>query len=161
MKKWQTRLAHRFVDHIPERLEPGELYISIPYATAVHLCACGCGSEVVTPLSPTDWKMIFDGKSISLHPSIGNWSFPCQSHYWIRNNNVRRAPRWTASQIASGRAHSHKDTQRRAGSNPNPEPSHEREDTPDGGLRHRYRARWLKARLTRRRRDRWATQDPC
>ena len=103
MRKWRARLAHRFVDHIPERLEPGELYISIPFATAVHLCACGCGHEVVTPLSPTDWKMTFDGESISLHPSIGNWSFPCQSHYWIRNNRVRRAPRWSAEQITAGR----------------------------------------------------------
>ncbi|MEW1836919.1 DUF6527 family protein [Nonomuraea angiospora] len=54
MRKWQARLDHRFVEHIPERLEPGELYISFPFATAAHLCACGCGKEVVIPLSPTD-----------------------------------------------------------------------------------------------------------
>lgn len=25
---------------------------------------------------------------MTLHPSIGNWSFACQSHYWIRRNQV-------------------------------------------------------------------------
>ncbi len=30
------------------------LYISIPYVTAAHKCPCGCGEEIVTPLSPTD-----------------------------------------------------------------------------------------------------------
>jgi hypothetical protein len=40
-----------------------------------------------------------------LHPSIGNWSFPCQSHYWIRNNRVEWAPKWSREQIERGRRH--------------------------------------------------------
>jgi len=28
---------------------------------------------------------------VSLAPSIGNWSFPCNSHYWITGNEVRWA----------------------------------------------------------------------
>ena len=79
-------LTHEFVEFIPDMIEEGKLYVSIEYATTVHKCCCGCGKEVVTPLSPTDWKLIFDGKTVSLDPSIGNWSFPCRSHYWIRNN---------------------------------------------------------------------------
>jgi Family of unknown function (DUF6527) len=35
-----------------------------------NLCCCGCGEKVVTPLRPTDWKLIFDGKTISLDPSL-------------------------------------------------------------------------------------------
>lgn len=96
-------LTHRFVTYIPERLEPGVVYVSIEFATVVHTCCCGCGSEVVTPLSPNDWKLIFDGETISLTPSIGNWSFPCQSHYWITLNTVRWARRWTPEEIAAGR----------------------------------------------------------
>ncbi len=65
------------------------LYVSIEFTTVVHKCCCGCGREVVTPLSPTDWKLTFDGVSISLHPSIGSWNLPCQSHYWIRHNRVQ------------------------------------------------------------------------
>lgn len=96
-------LQHQFVEFIPEDLEPETLYISIRYKTGTHLCCCGCGNIVVTPISPTDWKLTFDGKAVSLHPSIGNWSFPCQSHYWIRNNRVEWASKWSREQIERGR----------------------------------------------------------
>ncbi|MFC1414146.1 DUF6527 family protein [Streptacidiphilus sp. N1-12] len=99
------RLTHVFIDNFPDQLEPGTLYISIPYTTAAHLCCCGCGHEVVTPLSPTDWQLTFDGQSVSLHPSIGNWSLACQSHYWIRTNTVHWAPRWSPERIATNRTH--------------------------------------------------------
>ncbi|WP_417480245.1 DUF6527 family protein [Maricaulis maris] len=85
------QIKHEFVDAIPEAIEPGTLYVSVDFATAVHLCECGCGLEVVTPLSRTDWKLIYDGETVSLHPSIGNWSFPCRSHYWIRDGQVQWA----------------------------------------------------------------------
>lgn len=100
----QAALTPEFVEFIPSSLQDGVIYISIPYATAVHKCCCGCGEKVVTPLSPTDWQLIFDGDAVSLKPSIGNWSFACQSHYWIERNRVRWAPRWSAQQIAAGRA---------------------------------------------------------
>lgn len=98
-------LKHEFVEFIPDELEPRTLYISIRFATASHLCICGCGNKVVTPIRPTDWILIFDGKTVSLDPSIGNWSFPCQSHYWIRNNKVKWAPKWSRKQIERGRMH--------------------------------------------------------
>jgi len=98
-------LGHKFVEFIPTELEDGKIYISIRFATASHKCCCGCGSVVVTPISPTDWKLIFDGKSISLYPSIGNWGFKCQSHYWIQNNQVVWAPQMSQEDIEEGRAH--------------------------------------------------------
>jgi hypothetical protein len=97
------KLTHRFIEYVPDDIENGVLYISITFATATHRCCCGCGKEVVTPLTPTDWTLIFDGESISLTPSIGNWSFACRSHYWIRRNQVVWAPEWSESQIVSGR----------------------------------------------------------
>lgn len=97
------RLQHQFVDQIPAALEHGVLYVTVEYATAVHSCACGCGGRVVTPFTPTDWQLLFDGETVSLSPSIGNWSFSCQSHYWIRRNRIEWAPRWSASQIARAR----------------------------------------------------------
>jgi hypothetical protein len=97
-------INYAFVDAIPEALEERTIYVAIDFATAVHKCCCGCGQEVVTPLSPTDWKITYDGVSVSLSPSIGNWSFPCQSHYWIVRNEVRWAAQWTPEQIAAGRA---------------------------------------------------------
>jgi hypothetical protein len=92
-------LQHRFVEHIPEQLEPGVLYISMPYATAAHSCCCGCGEEVVTPFTPTDWKMTFDGENVSLRPSIGNWNLPCRSHYVIEQGAVVEVEPWTPDEI--------------------------------------------------------------
>lgn len=94
----------KFVDFVPEVIEEGVLYISIPYATATHKCACGCGEEVVTPIRPTDWMLTWNGETVTLYPSIGNWSLPCKSHYWIEENKVIWARRWTKSEIEAGRS---------------------------------------------------------
>lgn len=92
-----------FVEFIPDSLINGVIYVSIPYGTVVHNCACGCGSETVTPLSPNEWALTYDGESVTLYPSIGNWCLPCRSHYWIRNNQVVWAPQWSEAQIELGR----------------------------------------------------------
>jgi len=97
------RLEHRFVEHIPERLEAGVLYVSMEYATSVHSCCCGCGEEVVAPFTPTDWKMTFDGESISLRPSIGSWTLKCRSHYVIDRGKVIEAGSWSDGQVEAER----------------------------------------------------------
>lgn len=84
----RSAIAPAFVDIIPDRLEDGILYICEKYRTVVHKCCCGCGEEVVTPLSPADWSLRKTGDAVSLSPSIGNWKFACKSHYWIRRNKV-------------------------------------------------------------------------
>jgi hypothetical protein len=81
-------VQHQFVEFIPDDIQEGILYISIPYATVIHKCACGCGNEVVTPLSPEDWQFTFDGKTVSLYPSIGSRNLMCKSHYWITQNQI-------------------------------------------------------------------------
>src|SRR5947209_3639872 len=96
-------LAYEFVEYIPEELKERTLYISKVHGTAVHKCCCGCGREVVTPLSRTGWQLALDGKSVSLYPSIGSWSLPCQSHYYITKNKVVWAPQWCKERIARGR----------------------------------------------------------
>lgn len=99
----RQRIRHEFVEFVPQDLSEGVLYISIEYATAVHRCFSGCGEKVVTPLTPTDWSLIYDGDTVSLTPSIGNWGFNCQSHYWITHDEVVSAPKWTRDQIEAGR----------------------------------------------------------
>jgi|SRR6185437_7941363 len=96
-------ITFKFVEFIPDKIENGVLYISIQYCTAIHKCVCGCGNEVVTPLSPTDWELIFDGKTVSLSPSIGNWNFECKSHYFITKNKIRNARNWDTWEIEDGR----------------------------------------------------------
>lgn len=98
-----SHLEHRFVKQLPDQLQSGILYISMEYATAAHCCCCGCGEEVVTPFTPTDWKITFDGETVSLSPSIGNWSFACRSHYFIRHGQVIEAATWTDKQIEVNR----------------------------------------------------------
>ncbi len=87
----QARIVPSFVQYIPEQLDPGVLYVSREYSTASHLCCCGCGEEVVTPLNPTDWALTIERGGVTLFPSVGNWSFACRSHYWIRLGRVEWA----------------------------------------------------------------------
>lgn len=97
------KLQHKFVKSVPDNMENGVVYVSVDFSTAIHKCCCGCGKEVVTPLSPVGWKLIFNGETISLYPSIGNWSFDCQSHYWITENTVEWASKWDKKKIEAGR----------------------------------------------------------
>jgi len=118
-------VKHIFVESVPGELEAGVLYISMDYATTIHSCLCGCGREVVAPLSPTDWKLLFDGETVSLSPSIGNWSFPCESHYWIRRNRVRWSTKMSRQRIDAGRARAKKAKERHlkgGGAIPAPDP---------------------------------------
>lgn len=82
------RIAPQLVELAPSSLEPGVLYISRKYQLALHLCCCGCGEKVVTPLSPAEWRLRLVKGAATLSPSIGNWSMACRSHYWIRDNRV-------------------------------------------------------------------------
>ncbi len=97
------------VEFIPEHIEEGVLYISDRYHTAVHKCCCGCGKEVVTPLSPAEWSVKRNGNLISLWPSIGNWSYPCRSHYVIRDSRVIEAKAMTERQIQRVKANDRAD----------------------------------------------------
>lgn len=99
----QMSLTHQNVDYIPEQLSEGILYICDHYKTAAHKCCCGCGEEVITPLSTAEWSIRKDGNTVTLQPSIGNWSFKCQSHYWIRKNQVIWAKAMTQQQIKRAR----------------------------------------------------------
>lgn len=96
-------LEHRFVRNAPRELQPGVLYISMEYATAMHSCCCGCGERVVTPFTPTDWRMTFDGETVTLHPSVGNWNQECRSHYVIERNRVIECGQWSAARVEAER----------------------------------------------------------
>ena len=92
------------VHFMPKILEPGVLYLSDEFGTAAHLCACGCGAKVRTPIGPTEWSIKEQTGGPSLWPSIGNWQRPCRSHYVISKGEVTWAPAWSDTQIRVGRA---------------------------------------------------------
>lgn len=95
------RLQH--VHYMPDVLQSGILYVSEEYGIAGHLCACGCGSKVMTPLGPAEWGVVDENGEPTVYPSIGNWQQPCQSHYLITRGRVIWADKWTAAQIEAGR----------------------------------------------------------
>ena len=94
-----------YVEFIPKGLEDGVLYISKKFRTATHRCCCGCGAKIVTPLRETEFSLTQRGDTASLYPSIGNWDHPCQSHYWIKDNQVVWAGTMSKEQIQMGRVH--------------------------------------------------------
>jgi hypothetical protein len=91
------------VHYVPKELKSGLLYVSEEFGAAVHLCACGCGSKVSTPLGVTEWALEETATGPSLTPSVGNWQLPCQSHYWIRGGTIVWSTKWTGAQVAAGR----------------------------------------------------------
>lgn len=92
-------LRHEFVEYIPETLDYGVLYVSVAFRTALHSCVCGCGETVVTPIGPTEWTLIYDGETVSLDPSIGNWSLSCRSHYWIERGRIRWSREFSQTEV--------------------------------------------------------------
>lgn len=101
-----------YVEFMPSELSEGILYISSRFKTASHKCACGCGLTVVTPLRPDKWRLTDKRGKISLRPSIGNWNFPCQSHYWISDNSIEWSYKFNKQMIDENRAADELETQR-------------------------------------------------
>lgn len=94
-----------YVASFPKVLEDGILYISRPFNTACHRCCCGCGTKIVTPLRPTEYRLTDVGGRASLYPSIGNWNHPCRSHYLIRDGHVTKAGAMERAEIDAGRVY--------------------------------------------------------
>lgn len=88
----QVELEPLFLEYIPNELEEGILYISREYKTVIHLCVCGCKNKTVTPINKGGWVLTEEDGKVSLSPSIGNYSFPCRSHYVITKNVANFIP---------------------------------------------------------------------
>jgi len=103
-----TELDLQVVEYMPRELKPGILYISDEYDLACHMCPCGCGNKIVTPIGPTDWSFKLEKGKPTLYPSIGNWQIPCRSHYWIRQGIIEWSYQWSEKRIKAGREHEEK-----------------------------------------------------
>lgn len=99
----QVQFKSEVVGSIPEVLQANTLYVTTDGDVAGHLCACGCGREVITPLTPTDWSITISRRGATLFPSIGNWAFPCRSHYFIWDGAIVWARDMSAEAIEQGR----------------------------------------------------------
>lgn len=121
------------VHYMPKELKSGVLYVSEEFETAAHLCACGCGSKIRTPLGSTEWSLEETDRGPTLYPSVGNWQQACQSHYWISCGEIRWANKWSPEQVAAGRRG--EEGRRRA--------YYTSLDSQSGGILQRF-LRWLK-----------------
>lgn len=85
-----TELTPVQCKHIPDQLEAGKLYISHEFKIAIHLCACGCGGQTVTPFNDRGWTLTDNEGKVTLRPSIGNWSgeSPYHAHYYVTDNRI-------------------------------------------------------------------------
>lgn len=91
MSERLSELIPVYCETMPEVKEPGKLYISKMYEIAIHLCACGCGDETVTPLGANEWTLTEQADKVTLRPSIGNWAgqSPYHAHYYITDNQIQ------------------------------------------------------------------------
>jgi len=85
-----SELTPIYCEYMPDMFEAGKLYISTAFGIAIHLCACGCGGNTVTPLGAGEWELTDNNGKVTLRPSIGNWSgqSPYHAHYFITNNKI-------------------------------------------------------------------------
>jgi uncharacterized protein DUF6527 len=102
-------IVPKFIDRVPSTIQEGIIYISASVNTAVHLCPCGCKTEIVTPIDPSEWRFTYDGETISLYPSVGVWGAACKSHYWIKRNQVEWSRIYTDREIEEVRASERKE----------------------------------------------------
>jgi len=91
------------VEYMPAKLEPGILYVSEEFGTAAHLCACGCGIKIRTPLGPTEWAVEETAFGPTLWPSVGNWQHACKSHYMITDGEIIWSRQWSDEEVLAGR----------------------------------------------------------
>ena len=106
-------LTPEFVELIPansEELMPGIIYICAKHKTVVHRCPCGCGGLSEFVLSPTRFRMTYDGDSVTFSPSVGNPHLGCRSHYWIRGNQVQWCLPMQDWEIGRAREREHRET---------------------------------------------------
>ena len=97
--RWETE----WVEDMPEVIKEGKVYISIKHRLTEHLCACGCRAEVSLPLGRSEWRIEYDGETVSIRPSVGNWRLPCRSHYIIQESVTRWCKPWSAREAVAGR----------------------------------------------------------
>lgn len=90
------------VTYLPTKLEPGILYFSKKYGVAGHLCPCGCGNKIITPLGKTEWHLKVKNGKPTLYPSLGNWQLSCRSHYFIIDGEIEWSYQWSDDQIKTG-----------------------------------------------------------
>lgn len=85
-----TEIKPEYVDNVPalSGMKEGVLYINKNDKWTLHLCPCGCGKPVMLPIGDYAWTLTERDKGVTMRPSVGNFDFPCKSHYYITVNKI-------------------------------------------------------------------------
>ena len=84
-------LSLLFVEYLPEKekVEPGIFYYAKEFDVSAHLCPCGCGGVVNLFYHRLDNGWGIDLQTLTITPSIYSYQWPCKSHYFITNGEVK------------------------------------------------------------------------
>ena len=81
-----------YTETLPDvsEMEENKIYISKKYNCTGHRCFCGCGLLTILPIGKKHgWTLTEqDNGQVSFHPSVGNYQYPCKSHYIIYKNGA-------------------------------------------------------------------------
>lgn len=80
-----TKFNTVYIDSLPLRndMKENTIYVSKKTWQSSHLCACGCGEEVLTPNIVGGWSYFVDeDDNLTMRPGIHNDI--CKSSYEIR-----------------------------------------------------------------------------
>ena len=76
-------------------LENGVLYVVDGPNYVEYNCPCGCGNVVMLPCYTAPetkegwgWVMQEESGRVTLQPSVYSTSWPCRSHYFIRESKI-------------------------------------------------------------------------
>ena len=83
----------------PSTLEEEVPYVSDEFYAAAHICACGFGSKIRTPLGPEKWSVKETRTGPTVRPSVGNWQKACRSHYFITGGEVEWLRAWSEDEL--------------------------------------------------------------
>jgi len=74
-----------YIEFMPEvdDMKENTIYISLKFSVTGHRCLCGCGSLTILPINNDGWNMTDNDNKLTFTPSVGNFQYPCKSHYII------------------------------------------------------------------------------
>ena len=88
-KKYLKEYKHKFIRYMPDKIQPGIIYITVFYGQITFRCPCVRGEVIKRILKPgqvNPFWFEFDGHTVTLGPQIV--SVQCQTHFRIINNKV-------------------------------------------------------------------------
>jgi len=91
MKTTISKFETKFLELIPEFIQPNILYISEEHGHVSWLCPCGCEELTgihIKPFWDNGWDYTRNGDIVSFSPSIQFFG-KCKSHYYITENEVK------------------------------------------------------------------------